>query len=197
MSAPRDVVRAHEFDGITEFDNRLPNWWLWTFYLACIFSFFYWLHFHVLKTGMLPRERFAAEMAEYEARRNEIAVSDEMLLAKAQDPEVLASGAAVFQGTCLPCHGPRANGVNVVDGQSILLPGPNLTDRFWLHGGRPVDIYRTISQGVPNTAMIAWKGVLGANKCVDVTAYVLSLRNTDVPGGKEPEGTEYVEEGGR
>ena len=33
-----DTVLDHEYDGIQEFDNRLPNWWLWSFYLACIFS---------------------------------------------------------------------------------------------------------------------------------------------------------------
>jgi len=189
----QDVLRGHEFDGITEFDNRLPNWWLWTFYLACIFSFVYWIHYHVLRTGAAPLQEYQAEMAAAEARLVLQDVTDASLLERSKDPAALASGKALFTTTCAACHGTTGGGTAVVEGQPpAQLPGPNLTDRFWLHGGKPTDLYHTVTQGVPNTAMVAWTS-LGAGKCQDVVAYVLTLRDTNVTGGKEPQGQEYLE----
>jgi cytochrome c oxidase cbb3-type subunit 3 len=190
MNDDPEVRRGHAYDGITEFDNRLPESWLWSFYLACIFAFFYWMHYHVLKTGALPGEEYQAELAELDARLATVQVTDEMLLARAADPAGKAAGEAVFQTYCMACHGSNGGGTMQAGGQTIQLPGPNLTDAFWLHGGKPTDILRTVRQGVPNTAMVEWAPKLGAGKCQDVAAYVLSLRNTNVPGGKEPQGRE-------
>lgn len=190
----QDVLRGHDFDGITEFDNRLPNWWLWTFYLACIFAFVYWIHYHVLRTGALPLQEYQAEMAAYDELMAKQAVTDEMLVEKTKDKLAVASGESVFQTNCIACHGATGGGTMVLPGQPpIQLPGPNLTDKFWLHGGKPTDLYRTVTQGVVNTAMVAWRSVLGTAKCQDVVAYVLTLRNTNVAGGKEPQGQEFVD----
>lgn len=190
----QDVLRGHEFDGITEFDNRLPNWWLWTFYLACIFSFVYWIHYHVLRTGPSSLQQYQAEMAEAEAAALKQAVTDEELVAKSKDAAAVAAGQAVFTTNCVACHAANGGATMVIPGQPpVQLPGVNLTDKFWKHGGKPTDIYRTVTQGVAGTAMVAWGMVLGANKCQDAVAYVLTLRNTNVPGGKEPEGQEYVD----
>ena len=182
-----DELRNHKFDGIEEFDNRLPNWWLWTFYGACIFSLFYWLHFHVLGTGALPMEAFRQEMAAYEANKPQIQVSDEELVAMSENPEVLDAGKAVFNANCVACH--AENGGGTLNGAP--LPGPNLTDNAWIHGGKPTDIHATITNGVIEKGMLQWGPILGAEKVKQVAAYVLSMRNTDVEGGKPPEGEPY------
>lgn len=188
----QDVLRGHEFDGITEFDNRLPNWWLWSFYLACIFSFAYWVHYHVLHTGPTSLQEFHAEMAAFEEQALKQAVSDEDFVAKASDPVVVAAGQAVFATNCIACHASDGGAMMVLEGQPpIPLPGPNLTDKYWIHGGKPADLYRVVTQGVPTTAMVAWGSLLGAGKCQDVVAYLLTLRNKNVGGGKEPQGEEY------
>ena len=44
----QDTVMAHEYDGIQEFDNRLPNWWMWIMWGSMIFALGYWLVFHTL-----------------------------------------------------------------------------------------------------------------------------------------------------
>lgn len=176
-------LREHTFDGIQEFDNRLPNWWLWTFYLACIFSVLYWIHYHTLGTGALPGEaymeeqRIAAERLAAEMARNPI--TDESLLKASENPAFVAAGKAIFENPqqCAQCH--RADG-----GGNI---GPNLTDKFWINGGTPMDVYRTVSEGGrPGKGMVAWKGN-GQLFVQHVVAYVLSIRNTNVPDGKQPE----------
>ena len=59
----QDKVREHSFDGIQEYDNRLPNWWLAILYGSIVFSLIYWIWFHTLGVGALPRESFATEIS--------------------------------------------------------------------------------------------------------------------------------------
>ncbi|MEM7199002.1 MAG: cbb3-type cytochrome c oxidase N-terminal domain-containing protein [Planctomycetota bacterium] len=177
-----DPLREHAYDGIQEFDNRLPNWWLWTFYLACIFSVFYWLHYHVLGTGPLPPERYRMEMEAAEARlaarlANQT-IDDAVLQKLAAEPTFVEKGRQVFIANCAQCHKEDGGG-NI---------GPNLTDEYWLHGSRPEAIYQTVINGVPAKGMVAWGPVLGPARCQQAAAYVLTLRNTHVAGGKEPQG---------
>jgi cytochrome c oxidase cbb3-type subunit 3 len=180
-------VREHEFDGIHEYDNRLPNWWLWTFYGACIFSLFYWLHFHVLGTGALPGEEYRLEMEEAAQRNVTSVVTDDSLRALAADAAAVAAGREVFRTNCVGCH--ADNGGAMLG--AVPLPGPNLTDRFWIHGGAPAQIHHTITHGVPQKGMVQWGPQLGGARVQQVTAYVLSLRNSDVAGGKAPQGDSY------
>jgi cytochrome c oxidase cbb3-type subunit 3 len=79
------------------------------------------------------------------------------------------------------CHGPNAGGT----------VGPNLTDKFWIHGGSAMDIHRTVDEGVVEKGMLAWGRQIGPTKVQQVVAYVLSIRNTDVDGGKPAEGEAY------
>jgi len=79
---------------------------------------------------------------------------------------------------CSPCH--RADGGGTI--------GPNLTDEFWVHGGAPDKIWKTVHDGVVPKGMIAWGPILGEQKVASVVAYVLTLKNTHVAGGKAPEG---------
>jgi cytochrome c oxidase cbb3-type subunit 3 len=102
----------------------------------------------------------------------------ESLLALTKDPNAVALGKQVFVSTCAACH--RNDGGGNV--------GPNLTDEFWLHGGAPEKIFRTVASGVPDKGMPAWQPQLGALKTQAVTAYVLGLRGTNVAGGKPPQG---------
>lgn len=174
-----DPLRPHVFDDdIQEYDNRLPNWWLWSFYLACIFSLLYWLHYHALGTGPLPAEEFRAENEAAEARLTSGEVTEESLAALAAEPTAVEKGQQVFVKNCAQCHNANGNG-NV---------GPNLTDKFWIHGGKPMDIYNTIIKGVVTKGMPDyWERQLGRTKCLQATAFILSIKNTNVPG-KGPEG---------
>ena len=71
--------------------------------------------------------------------------------------------------------------------------GPNLTDNAWLHGGRPTQMYRTVLEGVAARGMPAWGAQLGEAKVQAAVAYLLTLRNTIVAGGKAPQGEASVD----
>lgn len=177
-------TRAHAYDGIQEFDNRLPNWWLWSFYLACIYSIFYWVHYHTIGTGDLPIESYGHEQAaaavllEAEAARNP--VTDESLLKLAANPAVVAEGERIFKDPqkCALCHKPDGSG-NI---------GPNLTDDMWNFGSKPMDIYTTILKGRAADPQLHSVGgmpaheIFGTQFVQRATCYVLSIKNTKLPG---------------
>ena len=186
MSDDKQVrVREHTFDGIQEFDNRLPNWWLWTLYGAIIFSVIYWLLFHTLGVLPHPGDRFASDMQAAEAARlaraSEGGVTDESLMLMAAMEDQVAEGRKHFVSHCTVCHSSQGQG----------LVGPNLTDRYWIHGGSPIAIHETITKGVPSKGMAAWGGQLGPRRVEQTVAYVLSIRNTEIPG-KDPQGALYA-----
>jgi cytochrome c oxidase cbb3-type subunit III len=173
----------HEVDGIQEYDNKLPNWWLYTLYGSMLFAAGYWFHYQTSGFGDLPRAEYQQEMdkaAAIEAARIKAAgvMTPEALTALSKDKGTVDQGKAVFAQTCIACH--RQDGGGVV--------GPNLTDEFWIHGAAPEKIFKTISQGVPEKGMPAWAPQLGPDRTQAVTAYVISLRGTNVPNGKAPQG---------
>ncbi len=106
-------------------------------------------------------------------------LTDQSLLLVSQIPARVSEGEAIFRQYCVACHQAQGQG----------LVGPNLTDGWWLHGGRPTDIHRVVTDGVPAKGMAAWGNQLGPARVQAVVAYVLTLRGTNVPG-KEPQGVE-------
>ena len=179
----QDQVLDHDYDGIREYDNRLPTWWLTILYGTVAFAFLYWAWFHTLGAAPTPDERYQGELvkaAEAELARMEgQELNDETLRLMSTIPAQVQNGKQIFEQFCVVCHADQGQG-NV---------GPNLTDSYWLHGGLPMDLFRTVTHGVPDKGMVAWGNQLGPSRVRSVVAYILSLRNTNVPG-KEPQGEE-------
>jgi len=169
---------VHEYDGILEADNKLPRWWLMTLFGAMAFSVGYWFYYEEFKAGPGLTQAYYAEKAR-EAEKTGADPTDAELLASVQTP-ALELGKAAFVANCVACH--EAQGQGKI--------GPNLTDAAWLHGGSPVAIFRTIRDGVPAKGMPSWGPMLGRAGVAQVTAFVLSLRDKNVPG-KAPEGEPY------
>ncbi len=170
-------------DDLVEEDNDLPRWWLYTLYGTVVFAMAYWVWFHEYKTGVLPvaayqREVYAAKLADAQKLLAMGTLDDAQLEEMAKNGALVAQGKQIFDTTCVPCHGPGGGGVI----------GPNLTDEFWLHGAKPTEIIKTVRDGVVEKGMLAWGPQLGEEKVRAVTAFVLTLRNTHVPGGKPPQG---------
>lgn len=178
----RDEVRAHDFDGIREFDNRLPRWWLGGFAATVLFGLAYWTLHHTF--GALPdqHERFRRDSAAIAAVQASHGVGgevgDDEELAVYHDPAQVAAGKAIFAERCAVCHGAHAQG----------FIGPNLTDDYWLHGGRPGQIVHTITNGVPSKGMVTWRGVLSGTQIKQVAAYVISIHGSHPADPKPPQG---------
>ena len=169
---------GHDYDGIRELDNRLPNWWLLTLFGAIVFSFGYWLYYHSFEWERGLWADFAEDEAAAAAQAAKAGpVTDDLITKLATNNEAVMKGEAVFKQQCAACHGDKGEGKI----------GPNLTDKFWIHGGKPTDIYKTISTGVAAKGMPAWETMLGTEKTRYLAAYVSTLRNKNVPG-KAPEG---------
>jgi len=97
------------------------------------------------------------------------------------DPTSIEAGKAVFTANCVACHGAQGQG-------GI---GPNLTDRAWLHGNLFNDTVQTVVNGVPDKGMITWRGKLTPDEIHQVTSYIYTLRGTNPPNPKAPQGEEY------
>lgn len=186
MSEPEENKVIHEIDGIEEYDNKLPNWWLYSLYGTIGFAVIYWYAYQTTGMGATPAQAYQEEIdnaAAAEATQIKVGeATPEALIAMAKDPKALALGKQVFASTCAACH--RADGGGLV--------GPNLTDDFWLHGAAPDKVFHTIAMGVPDKGMPAWQPQLGPLKTQSVAAYVITLRGTNVAGGKAAQGERDV-----
>lgn len=179
-----DRLMAHSYDGIREYDNPLPGWWRAIFWGSIVFAAGYFVWFQVAGLGETPEQKYKAALAEYQAKKDmrdaddASSVTEDMLKRLVSEGSVADKGAQVFATRCASCHGP--------DGRGLI--GPNLTDSFELHGSSRVDIYRTVRGGVPGTAMPAWGEQLTGGEVLAAAAYAISLRGTNVTGGKAPQG---------
>lgn len=186
------VIQGHNYDGIREYDNPMPGWWLWILWASIIWSPFYILGLHfsdvipsyeeALASGQAEiveiREAHAAENPTFEA-------TPEALAAFVGDETQIAEGAALFAANCAACHGASGEG----------LIGPNLTDAYWIHGASDVDLYNVITNGVIEKGMAPWGSVLTPDARAQLVAFVRTLQGTQPANAKAPEGDLVVDEG--
>jgi cytochrome c oxidase cbb3-type subunit 3 len=177
----QDTVMGHEYDGIQEFDNRLPNWWMWIMWGSIVFALGYWLVFHTLGLRPSSQEQHASVMQKAQeeqlARAAAQGVDDNFLVMMSQTASKVAEGRDLFLKHCVACHLDKGQG----------MVGPNLTDDAWIHGCAPLAMLKTVADGVPAKGMPAWQNQLGPSRVQAVVAYTLTLKGTNVPG-KAPEG---------
>jgi len=182
-TASEAPILEHEYDGIREYDNPLPRWWVWMWAGSFFFSIGYFFHYHVSHNGTSVSDDYVADLAEArEARAKQSLsepVSEESLAKLMSDAALMTDAKALFGLRCAPCHGVNAQG----------LIGPNLTDDAWIHGaGKLGDIYGVVENGVASKGMPAWGRQLTPIELRKVVAFVGSVRATHVPG-KAAEGT--------
>jgi cytochrome c oxidase cbb3-type subunit III len=179
-SGVEDRVMEHEYDGIREYDNPMPRWWLLTFAGTVIFSVVYMFNVGPVGNGKGRVADYEAEVAEQQ-RLHPVAastVTEEGLLALGGDHETLEEGQEVYRTSCAACHGPAGGG----------LIGPNLTDEYWIHGARLSDIHKTVVDGVLAKGMPPWSKMLKPEQITAVVVYVASLKGSNPPGAKPPQG---------
>jgi cytochrome c oxidase cbb3-type subunit III len=185
VTPPRDELLDHEADGIREFDNAMPRWWLYSFYVTIVFAVVYMINFHVLPAPIVGYASPEAEyLAEMPARPAAPAGAAPVVAAVAAltDPASLAKGQAIFTSQaslCQSCHRPDLGG----------LVGPNLTDDLWLHGCTAGDLMHSIATGFPPRGMLPYGGgpKLSDGELLQLASYVLSRRGSQPANPKTPD----------
>ncbi len=147
---------GHSWDGIEEFNNPLPRWWLYVFYLTIVWGIGYtiaypaWPGVKSATAGLMgwsTRANVAADIAAVDEANAAInaRLAETELTEIAADPNLnsyaVSSGAAVFKTWCAQCHGSGAAGA---------VGYPNLLDDSWLWGGTMEEIHYTVSHGIRN-----------------------------------------------
>jgi cytochrome c oxidase cbb3-type subunit 3 len=182
-----DGTTGHEYDGIKEYNNPLPRWWITMFWLSIVFAIGYLIAYPGFGRfpgvlGWTSHKEVAADEAAYQKQYGAIytnfaKVPIEELI---NDPRAMKIAGKLFANNCAACHGSNAKG-----GQGF----PNLTDNDWLYGGTPERVKETLLKG-RNAMMPAWGETLGEDKVRQVAHYVMSLSGksanpADVAAGQE------------
>jgi cytochrome c oxidase cbb3-type subunit III len=194
---------GHDWDGITELNNPLPRWWLWTFYGTIVWAIGYtiaypaWPLVNSATAGLLgysTRAEVAQQIAEVDAQNAEVsqrlAAADLATLAPGDDAYRygVAGGRAVFLASCSQCHGSGAAGA---------IGYPNLLDDDWLWGGDLESIEYTVRHGIRNetdadarwSEMPAFGDILEKDQINATVEYVLSLSGQDHDATLAEQGT--------
>jgi cytochrome c oxidase cbb3-type subunit III len=191
---PRQVeTTGHSWDGIEEYNNPLPRWWVWVFYATIVWGIGYTVAYPAwpLITGATPGLLGASTRADVEVEiaavdKANAAIKDKLvaadLTAIGADPELAGyaerAGAAVFRTNCAQCHGSGAAGF---EGKGY----PNLLDDDWLWGGTMEDIHLTVTHGIRNTTdadarysempKFGTDGILDETQIAQVAEHVLAI----------------------
>lgn len=188
---------GHSWDGIEEYDNPMPRWWVWIFIITIIWSVGYWIAMPAWPgiqsatqgvLGYSSRANVATEISEFEARNEQFFVqlveTDLDDISENDDLHRFAinAGGSVFRAQCSQCHGTGGAGVQANG-------FPNLLDDDWLWGGTMEDIVTTVTWGIRNedyadarySAMPAFgqDGLLESDEIDQVVNHVLSLSGAD------------------
>jgi cytochrome c oxidase cbb3-type subunit 3 len=180
-----DELLDHEYDGIREYDNPLPRWWVWIFAGSFWFSIAYFFHYHVSHNGQSVAAAYEADVAEAREVQAKASlaepVNEESLGKLMADAALMNDAKGLFGLRCAQCHGDKGQGVI----------GPNLTDSAWLHGSSLTEIFGVIDQGVLAKGMPAWSKQMSAIEVRKLAAFVGTQRGKNLPG-KAPEGVVAV-----
>ncbi len=182
-----DMLLDHDYDGIKELDNALPPWWKYGFIITIFVAVLYLLKYEVWHSEPNPTEEYNTEMTSAKeqvdsylaAMKNNV---DEKSVTMA-DAAGVAAGAVSFSKTCVPCHGSKGEGG----------VGPNLTDNYWLHGGKIADLFKTIKYGYPDKGMQSWQSTYSPIQIQELASYIKTLKGTNPPNAKAPQGDLFKE----
>ena len=176
------LLLDHNFDGIQELNHPLPKWWNIIFYMCIAFSIGYFIYYQFMNGPTLKEEFKVAYqkvlLAQEEFKRINSAFNQEHYNAINLD-DGLKKGTVVFETNCQSCHNEKGKG-------DI---GPNLTDPYWLVAkGTPETVYSVVFNGSEENGMPAWAELLTKDEIYQAVSYVMSLKNTNLSGGKEAQG---------
>ncbi len=187
------ILREHEFDGIQEYDQKLPNWWLFTLYGSIVWFVVIWVLYY--QTSLFTtdqqviKEKIAAiqavKMAELEKT---LATLDDSKLVHqwAADAALVSAGEATYLTNCSACHAADLSATMVAGATKIPLPGLPLNDGVWKFGAKPMDLFKLINEGSPpdsaghnGAKMQAWGQTLTPKQVAEVVAFIVAKLPAD------------------
>ena len=179
------IISGHSYDGIEEYDNPMPGWWVWMFVASIIWTPIYMLCVHQFdfindyQDDLALKQADLADMrSSFEEANPKETVTDESIAAYVGVAEHQAAGAEIYSTNCAMCHGNAGEG----------LIGPNLTDAYWIHGNSNADVFNVITNGVLEKGMTPWESVLSVEERSQLVSYIHSLLGSNPAGAKAPEG---------
>jgi len=195
LQSPNEVeplISGHNYDGIEEYDNPMPGWWVWLFIATILWSPVYFLGVHQFGFINKYEDDLAIQQADltelraaFEAANPTVSFSEESIASFIGVTEHIDAGATIFATSCAMCHGNAAEG----------LIGPNLTDAYWIHGRSNTDLFGVITNGVLEKGMTPWGNILSVDQRSQLVAFIRSIEGSNPPGAKAPEG-DLAEESG-
>lgn len=181
-------VMGHVWDGdLEEYNNPLPNWWRWLFYITIVFSLAYLVVYPGL--GSFPGTFKWTSTGQYQTEQARAAERFGPLFDRyaamdiptvAADPQAREIGQRLFLNYCAQCHASDARGSRGY---------PNLADGDWLWGGDPATVKASIVNG-RNGVMPPFGAILGDEGARDAAHYVLSLSGLTHDGLRAARGRE-------
>lgn len=181
----KQEMETHVYDGIVELDHPIPGWFSMLFVGTILFGIGYFGYYELGNgPGLFTeyerqvRDHAYAQYLKDPGGNGPKLPGEVELVAFSKEPERVKAGRAVFDSKCVSCHGKAGEG-------GI---GPNLTDNYWLHGGKLSDIIKVVSEGVPAKGMPPWGPVLSEKDLQSVVAFIGSIRGSNPPGAKAPQG---------
>ena len=169
----------HNYDGIQELDNPPPRWIMMLFYLTIGFSMIYAAYFFWLDVGDLQDARYVKKSEIHETMYQLASQSNDEMTALTDAADIDEGNSIYMQMSCFACHG--VNG----EGNAI---GPNLTDNTWLNGCEFQSVFNIIKNGNAAKGMTPFKTQLSDARIQKVASYVLSLKGSNPPNAKAPQG---------
>jgi cytochrome c oxidase cbb3-type subunit 3 len=184
----KDILMDHDYDGIKELDNDLPPWWKYGFYITIIIGVIYMINFHVAGTGDLQDVEYTKSVAKAkleveEYMRTAASNVDETTIKQLTGADV-EEGQKLFVLNCATCHGKEGQGA----------VGPNLVDKYWIHGGSLVDIFKSVKYGWVDKGMKSWKEDLSPMQIAQISSFIRTIVGTNPAGAKAPQGDVYQDE---
>lgn len=173
------ILREHTYDGIQEYDQKLPNWWLASWYIFIVYFVIYWFLYYQIDLFADDEERVKNAVAVIETKKaTELeklmaSLDDDVLWRMSQNSKIVEAGKTTYQTTCVACHGTDLSATL----NGVKLPGEPLNDSEWKYGARPMEIFGIVKNGSPDVTkgMVAWEPSLGPKKVAEVVAFVLSF----------------------
>jgi len=195
---------GHAWDGdLQEFNNPLPNWWLWSFYGTVLFAVVYWIFYPAWPVGTGYTTGIMNDITFVDSQGNEktthwntralllkdLQEGKEALLTKEYMDRIADAGYAEILGDAemmaftrsfaKGLFGDNCAPCHGAGGAGVMGLFPNLADDDWLWGGAVGEIEATIADGRYGF-MPPFRDALDEQQIDDVASYVLSLSGHEV-----------------